>query len=154
MYKKILYLLLPVVLVAGCSHHNKEQQGITTDIVNNPLTASDTSINYAKKESPVFYFVEESYNFGTIKQGEKVEHTFKFKNKGETDLVILSAIASCGCTVPKYSKQAIAPGDEDSVHVIFNSEGKEGKINKTITIIANTIPNSKVLTITGEVNKN
>ena len=52
---------------------------------------------------PVITFKETEFDFGDIKQGEKVEHTFEFTNTGEADLLIITARASCGCTVPEFT---------------------------------------------------
>lgn len=85
-----------------------------------------------------FEFVEEEYNFGTIPEGEVVTHTFKFKNVGEVPLVIQNASASCGCTVPNYSKEPIPVGETGEVQVKFNSANKVGAQSPTVRITANT----------------
>ncbi|MFN0049058.1 MAG: DUF1573 domain-containing protein [Cytophagales bacterium] len=96
-----------------------------------------------------FLFEETTYDFGKIKQGDIVKHTFKFKNDGENPLIISGAQASCGCTVPEYAKEPIAPGAESQILVQFNSTGKIGTQNKTITITANTLPNTTTLVLKG-----
>ena len=96
-------------------------------------------------------FSEEAFDFGEITQGEKVEHTFKFKNTGENDLVIVSAKGSCGCTIPKWPKEPIAPGAEGEMFVIFNSDGKKGKQHKKVSVIANTEPATTVVALRGDV---
>jgi hypothetical protein len=150
---KNIVVLLSLVLFSACSGEQNAnvQDAINPDVVNNPATAS--SDKSAMDHVPVFQFSEESHDFGTIIQGKKVSYAFTFKNSGKSDLVIRSANGSCGCTIPEYPKEPVAPGKEGVINVTFDSEGKEGKQNKTVTIIANTIPNSKVLTITGEVKK-
>lgn len=80
-----------------------------------------------------------------------VNYTFKFKNTGNKDLFIISAKASCGCTIPEYSKEAVHPGDDGKIDVSFDSAGKTGMVSKTISIVANTIPNTKVLTVSAEI---
>jgi uncharacterized lipoprotein NlpE involved in copper resistance len=96
-------------------------------------------------------FDEESHDFGKIVQGEVVKYSFKFKNIGNNDLIIASATGSCGCTVPNWPKQPIAPGKEGYVDVEFNSGGKAGKQDKTITMITNCDPSTRVLHILSEV---
>lgn len=96
-------------------------------------------------------FAEEAFEFGDITQGEKVDHTFKFTNTGENDLVIVSAKGSCGCTIPKWPKEPIAPGAEGEIYVVFNSEGKRGKQTKQVSIVANTEPATSTLRISGNV---
>jgi hypothetical protein len=91
------------------------------------------------------------HDFGKISQGERVSYAFKFKNVGGSDLLISEAHGSCGCTVPDYPKNAIAPGAESVVNVEFNSEGKHGKQEKTVTLTTNCEPNTIVITIHAEV---
>lgn len=86
-------------------------------------------------------FAEEIFNFGDIYEGEKASHDFKFKNTGKNPLIIRSAKASCGCTVPSYPKEPILPGQEGIINVVFNSEGKGGQQHKSVHVTANTIPN-------------
>lgn len=77
------------------------------------------------------------HDFGTIKEGEVVRHSFKFKNIGNKALVITDAKASCGCTVASYPKQPIAPEQGGEIVVEFNSQGKEGHQEKKVTIYSN-----------------
>lgn len=139
-------MVFSVLFVTSCKDkENTENTGISTDVVNNPASANGDSTD---KNLPKFLFNEESHDFGTIKAGEKVSYNFKFKNSGGSDLVIANAHASCGCTVPEYPKQPIASGGEGTITVTFDSSGKHGKVSKTVTITSNTVPNTKVLTIT------
>lgn len=83
-------------------------------------------------------FTETEYKFGLIKKDSKVEHVFKFKNTGNSDLIISNAKGSCGCTIPEYPKKPIKPGATGEIKVSFNSEGKIGQQRKSITIFSNT----------------
>lgn len=94
---------------------------------------------------PVIQFEDTEHDFGTIKEGDQVEYTFKFKNTGEAPLIIQSAQPSCGCTVPSYTKEPIKPGESGIVHAKFDSNGKPNIQNKTITVTANTWPKQSVL---------
>lgn len=96
-------------------------------------------------------FQETSFDFGSIQEGEKVNHTFKFKNTGNKPLLINNAKGSCGCTVPKWPREPIPPGEEGSIKVEFNSANKKGRQNKLVTITANTDPVETKLTIYSEV---
>lgn len=102
--------------------------------------------------APKFKFEEEEFDFGNIKEGDVVSHTFKFTNVGEGPLVIQNASASCGCTVPNWTKTPIPVGETGEVHVKFDSSNKPGVQNKTVTITANTIPEVTRLTIKSVVN--
>jgi len=141
-----IYLFLICLLVLTSCGNNSET--ISTDLVNNPNSASG---NVDMGNLPAFKFDAEEHDFGRISDGEKVSYTFKFSNSGKSDLIISDAKATCGCTVADYPKTPIKPGEESGITVSFNSEGKKGIQNKTVTLVANTQPNTKVLTIKAEV---
>ena len=106
------------------------------------------------KEGPAIAFEEKLFDFGVIAQGDTVEHTFVFENVGTAPLKILNARGSCGCTVPSYSKEEIAPGKKGEVFVRFRSAGKSGMQNKTVTLITNIEDAARrqvVLTLRGRV---
>ncbi len=119
----------------------------TTLRVNQPEAAGDV----ATSGVPKFQFAEETHDFGTIEEGEVVEHTFTFKNVGDAPLIIQNATASCGCTIPNPPKEPILPGKENEIKVKFDSHNKAGANNKTITITANTEPSVKLLYIKSNV---
>ncbi|MFL1896949.1 DUF1573 domain-containing protein [Aquimarina sp. 2-A2] len=98
-------------------------------------------------EFPVMTFAEIEHDFGTINEGDVVEHTFSFTNTGKTPLVIVNAKGSCGCTVPSYPTEPIAPGATGEMLVKFNSSGKPNQQNKTVTITANTETGKEVIKI-------
>ncbi len=98
-----------------------------------------------------FEFENTEYNFGSVPEGEVVTHTFKFKNVGEAPLIIQNASASCGCTVPDYSKVPVAVGETGEVQVKFNSANRVGTQDKTVTITANTKPAITKIKIKGTV---
>ncbi len=101
--------------------------------------------------TPVFAFDEEKYDFGTINEGDIVEHEFTFTNTGDAPLIITSATGSCGCTVPEKPNEPIAPGESSKIKVSFNSTGKPGNQQKTVTINANTVPATKLIYISAQV---
>jgi len=100
---------------------------------------------------------EATFDFGEIMEGEKVNHDYPIKNTGTEPLIISNAKGSCGCTVPDWPREPIAPGEEAVIKVQFDSKGK-GKVggnlqSKRVTITANTDPVNTYLTIKGKVNK-
>ena len=105
------------------------------------------------KDVPVMTFTEEVYEFGTITSGEKVDHVFNFTNTGTAPLVITGAKSTCGCTVPKFPKEAILPGESGEISVVFNSKHKSGKQRKPIRVTANTVPEVTTVYIEGMVNR-
>ena len=148
MKRIVLILFSPLLMMLFACEHSKKVKDDSLDpgIVNNPVTANNTDTS---KKFPIFKFSEESFDFGTIKEGQKVHHTFKFRNVGNANLIISNAHGSCGCTIPTFSSAPVAPNEEGVIEVTFNSEGKSGENRKTVTIISNTIPNSHVLEIKG-----
>ena len=150
MKMKVLSKLIIIALlftVFSCNTKVDENK-VTTDIVNIPASASE---KVDKDKLPQFKFNHTDHDFGVIMQGDKVSYTFKYENVGGSDLIITSAKGSCGCTVPKYSREPLAPGEEGTVEIIFDSAGRKGKQNKKVTILANTQPSDTKLYITGEV---
>ena len=103
---------------------------------------------------PTIAFVEEFHDFGEVQEGEVVEHTFTFTNEGEGPLIISNAQGSCGCTVPDWPRQPIAPGQKGQIKVSFNSTGRAGRQDKRVTLTTNAVPQSKVLNITSNVISN
>ena len=97
-----------------------------------------TTSGVERPNGPVMKFEELDYNFGTIKQGESVTHIFKFSNDGKEPLIINTAVGSCGCTVPEYPKEPIRPNGNGEIKVTFNSTGKSGPQDKTVTITYDT----------------
>lgn len=102
---------------------------------------------------PKIEFTEDikNFDFGTITEGEQVQHSFKFKNAGDFPLIINNVSASCGCTIPEWPRDPIGPGEESTILVRFNSKGKEGPQFKTVTIFANTNPATNDIQFKAEV---
>lgn len=108
----------------------------------------------AQVESPVITITENSIDFGDLAQGDKVSHTFKLKNTGVAPLIISNVAATCGCTVPSWPKEPIAPGQSAEIQVSFNSTGKVGKQNSIVRIYSNaTEPIEKVSLISNVIVK-
>ena len=147
MNMKTLYtLLLSAIVLASCS--NTDDKKITTDLVNNPLTAEK---NADQVDMPKIELSQDFFDFGEMNQKESVSTDFVIKNTGDAPLLIRSAKGSCGCTVPEWPKEPVAVGEEAVVKVTFNIGNKKGKQNKTVTLVTNAIPSTKVLTIKGTV---
>lgn len=96
-------------------------------------------------------FDEPQFDFGTIEEGELIRHVFTFTNTGNEPLIITDAKGSCGCTVPKWPREAIAPGETASITVEFNSKNKRGRRSQRVTLTANTEPAQTMVYLTGEV---
>ena len=145
MKKSILVVaLLSVFAFVSCKDN-------AADKVNeeNVTAAADRDADAGK--FPKVEFEESSYDFGTIDQGTHVEHLFRFKNTGDAPLMIVDAKSSCGCTVPEWTKDPIAPGDSGELLVKFNGSG-QNQVSKTVTLTTNTEKGTETLTIKAFVN--
>lgn len=101
---------------------------------------------------PKMEFAYTHLDLGRIVQGSKVDSVYVLKNTGGSPLVITDVRGSCGCTVGKdWPKQPVAPGARARITVSFDSEGRSGRQDKTVTVVANTSPPSTVLTLTAQV---
>ncbi|GAB4233703.1 MAG: hypothetical protein Tsb0034_07040 [Ekhidna sp.] len=125
-----------------------------------PIAASNTTpaATAAPEEKPegplpAITFEEELHDFGTIKDGDVVEHVFSFTNSGEAPLIISDAKATCGCTVPEWPREPIPVGGSGEIKVRFNSKNKPGIQNKTVTLTANTWPTTQRVRIKANVVK-
>jgi hypothetical protein len=106
----------------------------------------------AMKDSTTVQLIDSVHHFGTVKEGEKVTRSFRFKNTGNKALVITEAHASCGCTVPEKPEKPIMPGETGEIKVVFNTKGKPGHQEKAITVNSNARPSFGDLKLVGEVN--
>ncbi len=88
-------------------------------------------------EGSVLAFAEKSHDFGDIRQGEKVSYTFAFTNTGNKPLIISNVATTCGCTVSKWTKEPVAPGQLGEVSATFDSTGKLNAQRKVITVYSN-----------------
>ncbi len=100
---------------------------------------------------PVITFKETTFDFGTINEGDVIDHVFEFENTGNFPLIIQKATATCGCTIPEWPRKPIKVGEKGVIKVKFNSHNKKNKQTKYVTILANTKPSQTRLKITGMV---
>jgi len=99
----------------------------------------------------VLVLKENAHNFGKIPQGRPATYNFEIVNTGKEPLKLDNVQASCGCTTPEWSREAIAPGASANIKVGYNAHA-EGIFTKTVTIFYNT-NQTKTITISGEVYK-
>lgn len=96
-------------------------------------------------------FGQSAHDFGTVPQNSENRHVFTFTNTGAEPLIIENAKGSCGCTVPQYPKEPVAPGETGEIEVVYKPGKQKNKQTKTVTITANTEPRTTKLTITANV---
>lgn len=157
MRKYILFYSLLFLSLTACNNEpatnsEKKVEAIQTEdpnaFIRMPISANkEVDIDQVAKME----FEETVYDFGTVKKGKKVTHTYEFKNTGKVPLVITDARSTCGCTVPTYPKEPIEPGKGGRIKVVFDTTNYTDRQGKPITITANTYPNKTELMIKGNI---
>ncbi|MBA3970917.1 MAG: DUF1573 domain-containing protein [Bacteroidetes bacterium] len=148
MKTKLFLATVVCLFLSACGNDAKEESKISSDVINVPATASGKA---TPGSPPAMTFSEDEHDFGVLTQGETVSYSFVFQNTGGSDLVISSAQGSCGCTIPDYPKGAVKPGAQSKIDVKFESSGKSGLVQKTVTLVTNCTPSTKVLTISATI---
>jgi predicted small secreted protein len=137
--KNLLLVLVAAVSLAACQTADKKTTG---------KELSEEERMNALKDSSNFttiQWLDSTYrDLGTAKEGAKVEVSFHFKNTGNHNLIISNVSAQCGCTTPDWPKQPIAPGKEEVIKAVFNSENRTGENRKEVYVQANTLPQSSM----------
>ncbi|KKO90453.1 hypothetical protein AAW12_15255 [Sphingobacterium sp. Ag1] len=147
-FGKYSVLALSVVLLFSCGNAQKgKEEGSKTATE----TAAADSLSKAAAQLGKVEFEESAFDFGQVKEGAQVKHTFVLKNSGDAPVIISKVTASCGCTQPEFSKSPILPGGKSEIHVTFNSEGQVGKQQKIITIQSNASNGLTTVQLKGEV---
>lgn len=124
--KKILFVAIMLIAFVGIASAQEKQASVKFDKV--------------------------THNFGTFSESDPVQEcSFTFTNAGEAPLIINQAVASCGCTVPNYTKKPIMPGEKGEIKVTYNGKGKfPGHFKKTVTVRTNGNPELTRLYVEGE----
>jgi len=152
--KRVWALVVIASLWMGCQTTQKPENPSSTPVasgekVDSPQASEGSQASSDQVAQIAFETME--HDFGKIREGEKVTYRFKFKNTGKVPLKITDVKPSCGCTASDYTKEPVAPGGEGYVEVVFDSQGRTGTQQKTVTVFANTEPPSFILRFKGEV---
>ena len=162
--KHLVYFFSLTILFISCKENASSKidanaKAVSLDYMedNRPL---DLEENLPERENlpeikngkyPIMVFEKETHDFGEMKEGETKSYDFWFTNTGESDLILLTVNASCGCTTPYYDKAPIKPGKRGKITTEFDSSGKPGKQSKNINISNNTKEGSQMITIQANV---
>ena len=112
---------------------------------------TNTVVAQDVKSGATIEFAKDVHDYGTIENGANGTCTFDFTNTGNAPLIISNAKGSCGCTVPSWPKEPIAPGATSKITVKYDTK-RPGAINKSVTITSNaTDAPTKVIRIKGNV---
>ena len=114
------------------------------------FAGSASNAQTANENGPVAKFEQTMIDYGTIDKGADGKRVFVFKNTGKEPLIISNARGSCGCTVPKWPNQPIAPGQSGTIEVVYDTK-RVGPFTKTVTVNSNATEPTVVLTIKGTV---
>lgn len=141
-YKMKSFILATLALLfLGCSENASKK-------VKQENVAEASVRQEANEDLPVMSLDRIEHDFGNINEGDVVETSFAFTNTGTSDLIILDARGSCGCTVPEYPKNTpIAPGETKDIKVKFDSANKPGNQTKTVTLTTNTERGREIIRI-------
>lgn len=162
-FDTIHYTIIFVVIIflISCNNNEPKKQKIDTlpninledveNLINNPQTEIKDGTKQIKKAE--IEIENQIFDFGTIIEGEKVQHAFKIKNIGNEDLIILDTKSSCGCTVLDYPATPIKPGNEKIINAAFDSKGKMGPQSRKISIFTNSFPGETYIELKGNVVK-
>jgi hypothetical protein len=102
---------------------------------------------------PIITFEKKVCNFGRIKfkPNSVIIFKFYFKNSGTAPLVINDVVASCGCTIPNWTKKPIPSGTRDYITAVYKMKGKVGLVYKSLYVVTNTDEKETVLEFSGEI---
>ena len=139
MFRGVLFFL--TILLAACGSAGKGKE----------ISLSGDQSYQDPEKLPVIEFERTVHDFGRITEGEVVGITFIFRNTGKSNLMIIEATASCGCTVPRWDKEPVSPGNEGTLEVVFDTSGRTGLQNKSITVRSNAENTTVILNIKAEV---
>ncbi len=150
MMKKLI--TLSIALLAFTFSNAQETTKATKKVAKKAATTKVTTPAVPKVEGAGMVFVSETIDYGTIAANSDGKREFVFTNNGNKPLIITNATGSCGCTVPSYSKEPIAPGAKGVIGVKYDTSRAGQPFTKIVTITSNaTGTPSKVLTIKGNV---
>ncbi|UFH36697.1 DUF1573 domain-containing protein [Flavobacterium acetivorans] len=141
--KKIF--LLAVLTILGVTTSNAQE---TTKKIK---AKAATKASVAKVDGAGIVFVTETIDYGTVAYNSDGKRDFVFTNNGNKPLIITNAQGSCGCTVPTYPREPIAPGAKGVISVKYDTSRAGQPFTKTVTLTTNANPSNKVLTIKGNV---
>jgi hypothetical protein len=141
--KKVAIVSILFLIIISFTNCGNRSGNVENDTGN----TSDTGI-------AVLSFKEIEHHFGAVKEGKKVGYVFTFENTGTKNLIITSASATCGCTVPRYNNKPVPPGGKGDLEVIFDTSGRSGIQTKMVSVRSNASIPVVLLRITADVKLN
>ncbi len=145
--KRYIIAIAVILTLAACNNKTSDPD---VDLIRNPRSAQGYD---DKAKMPQVKFDEDTHNFGRLSSGENISYSFHFTNTGNSDLVISSCSATCGCTVADFPKGRIAPGADGYITITFKSAGKFGQQFQEVTVVTNAQPSAYKLKILAQVGR-
>jgi len=144
-FKLLTVLIFLISLAVSCKKENALSK------VNKENVEKANERNKLSHREAKIAFDNDTYEFGTVNEGDVIKHAFLVTNTGDGDLIISNATASCGCTIPTWPKEAIAPKESAQIFVEFDTEGKTNFQSKAVRLTTNTVIGKESLKVTGMV---
>lgn len=136
---RIFCCLFALFLIGACGHRKTSEKPYVNSLHLSPAyLASLDTVNYT-----IIQWEDTVRDFGSIKEGDSVTLLYKFSNAGDKPLLLMSVKTSCGCTVARFPQNALFPGEEGEIEVIFNSHDHPGPVLKSVTVVSNTSNNAQ-----------
>lgn len=139
--KKYLFILAAITAFGGGCDIRKSDKAKNQKDTQQPLILDSTTVQ----------MIDSVYDFGTAREGELVEYSYRFKNTGNHPLVVSNVAASCGCTVADKPEAPVKPGDIGFIKVKFNTDHRPGEARKNVTVTSNAKPAFPELLLKGTV---
>jgi hypothetical protein len=137
--KKILYIIVLIAFVATSGNAQRSRQ--TT-----PTTPEKPAF-VPTAQGPKIEFEKLVHDYGQVVQGANGDAEFKFRNVGSEPLVLSNVSASCGCTVPSWTRDPIMPGEEGVISVRYTNMHIIGNIGRAITVLSNSVEGADRITL-------
>jgi len=141
---KLSLMAFAAVSFVACGNTNSQKEAGASD------STGTTAVTNAADTGKIV-FEENAYDFGTVKEGAIVEHTYSFVNEGKAPIILSQVSASCGCTTPSFTQTPVLPGKKGEIKVSFDSNGQVGKQQKIVTVVSNATPGVTTVQLKGEV---
>ena len=138
---------LAFLLVLGVTASNAQETSKAVKKIKAKTTAASTP----KVDGAGMVFVTETIDYGTVAYNSDGRREFLFTNNGNKPLIITNVQSTCGCTVPTYPKEPIAPGAKGVIGVKYDTSRAGQAFTKTVTLTTNAVEPSRTLTIKGNV---
>jgi hypothetical protein len=170
--KRLFFVLAAAMAIASCNESDKKAEGSSATAANASISQDSLDkLNQLSKaanqqeaspatsvaptdasQTTIEWLDGTNRNFGTMKQGETLNVTFRFKNTGTRPLIISDVTAGCGCTIPEKPKEPFAPGQTGEIKASFDSNrGQVGTNSKSVNVFANVNPPMTTLNFSVEV---